>query len=354
MSDRAGGIADVKALLTARVDALVAHCAPGGRRENGYWIARNPTRDDRHAGSFWVILQRPGMTPGAWRDEATGERGDVIDLICYTQRLDRKGALAWAKDWLNYKALPATAIAQARKTQEETNRRADEIAARKLAENQASAGRLYRQSKLAPFRGSTADLYLASRGIDLGLLSRVPGSLGALPRMRHTETDTMWPVMVAGMQAPDGRMLAVHRTFLAIDGSGKAPVEPARKIWPSFKGLAIRLWRGASDMAIMDALKHGVVDTLALVEGVEDGLSVALARPDLRIWAAGSLGNLREIEIPPNCSTVVVCADNDWGKPQAEKQLGEALRAIARQGVTVKVARSPIGKDMNDCLRGAA
>lgn len=346
-----GSIADVKVLLQARVHDLVRHCAPEGRLQNGYWFAKNPTRADTHAGSFWIIVARPGKSPGAWRDEATGEKGDILDLIAYTQRLDRALALRWAKDWLGYKQMDPTAIVRARSAAQANAAEGERIHAAQLADNQDRAATLFRRAKTTKFRGSIADRYLASRGIDLGQLSRVPGALGVIDRMRHAETDTHWPVMVAQMADANGHTKAIHRTFLAVDGSGKAPVTPVRKIWPSFKGLAIRLWRGETDLSVDDAVRQGLLDTLCLVEGVEDGLSVALARPDLRIWAAGSLGNLAHVPIPACSDRIIVCADNDWGKPQAEAQLKQALAALARSGRRISVARSPIGKDFNDALR---
>lgn len=340
----------VKEQLQARIHDLVRVLAPDGKLEHGYWIALNPTRADKTRGSFFVVCSRPGKTPGAWNDMATGDKGDVLDLVAYCRGVNRAGALDWAKKWLNFEALPPADLARARRAAAEREATADQIRARQLAENRARAEKLYRQSKLATFPGSVADLYLKSRGIDLARLPRRPGALGFLARARHTETDSYWPVMVAQMCLADGRTGAVHRTWLAPDGSGKAPVTPARKIWPSFVGSAIRLWRGETGMPVDEACRHGLIDTLALVEGIEDGLSVALARPDLRVWAAGSLGNLAHIPIPACAGEIIVCADNDWGKPQAERQLGEALRALRYSGRRVRVARSPHGKDMNDAL----
>lgn len=353
MGEKGSIIPEVKALLQARIDALVRHCAPDGRASHGYWFARNPTRSDTNPGSFWIILSRPGKTPGAWRDEATGEKGDVLDLIAYTQRLERAAALKWAQDWLGFKQMPPTEVARARLAAEEKAQEADRLAARRLAEDQERAGAVFRKSKIERFAGSIADRYLRSRGIEVARFPRMPGCLGYIPRMRHAETNTHWPVLVAGMS--NGRqMLAVHRTFLAPDGSGKAPVTPVRKIWPSFKGLSIPLWRGETELPPDEAAEYGLIDTLAIVEGVEDGLSVALARPDLRVWAAGSLGNIAHMALPPCSHEVIVCADNDWGKPQAEKLLKAACETLARTGRKVKVARSPIGKDMNDALRAGA
>jgi DNA primase len=131
-------------------------------------------------------------------------------------------------------------------------------------------------------------------------------------------------------------------------------VRPVRKIWPSFKGAAIRLWRGDSGLSIERAAAHGLRETLVLCEGVEDGLSLAMALPECRIWAVGTLGNIGAQVLPECVDDVIVCADNDWGKPQAERQLTQALARLSAQGVEVRVARSHVGKDVNDALRGAA
>jgi hypothetical protein len=52
---------------------------PDGRRSGQEWVARNPTRADRHPGSFKVNL-----VTGRWADFATGHvGGDAISLAAY-------------------------------------------------------------------------------------------------------------------------------------------------------------------------------------------------------------------------------------------------------------------------------
>jgi hypothetical protein len=345
-----GDIGDIKALLQGRIRDLLATLVPDGALHHGYWFGRNPARSDNKPGSFWIICERPGKTPGAWRDEATGDKGDVIDLIAYVRNEDRAGALKWARAWLNYEDLPPAQVAAVRQRNDRQRQERERIAEKQLEENRRRAMAVYLESKKGDFATSIAARYLATRGIDLAKLDRMPGALGSLARGKHTETNSFWPVMCAGMTGSDGKIWAVHRTFLQLDGSGKAPVTPVRKIWPSFAGAAIHLWRGETNMRPKEAAKHGLLDTLVICEGVEDGLSIAMARPDLRIWAAGALGNVANVVLPDCSCTVIVAADNDWGKPQAEKQLDAALQAIARTGRKVFVARSPVGKDFNDCL----
>jgi hypothetical protein len=52
---------------------------PGGRREGREYVARNPRRADRTAGSF-----RINLTTGRWADFATDDAGgDPVSLAAY-------------------------------------------------------------------------------------------------------------------------------------------------------------------------------------------------------------------------------------------------------------------------------
>ena len=238
----------------------------------------------------------------------------------------------------------------------ETQRRAiaeTKLAAEQLGIDRRRAHALWLQGE-RDIRPTAVAAYLEHRGIDLAALPRLPGAIRALASHRHRESETAWPAMVAVMSAPGIPFAAVHRTWLARDGRGKAPVTPNKKIWPSFTGAAIRLARGETGLPAEDAVKRGMVDRLLICEGIEDGLSVALAAPELRVWAAGTLGNLAHVKIPDCCHEVIVAADNDWGKPQAEALLKRGIEALAAQRRPVRVARAAIGKDFNDQLRGAA
>jgi len=71
---------------------LLARWLPGGKRIGKEYIALNPTRADRHLGSFKVVIV--GHRAGAWADFATGDRGgDPISLAAYLFRL-RQGEAA--------------------------------------------------------------------------------------------------------------------------------------------------------------------------------------------------------------------------------------------------------------------
>jgi hypothetical protein len=349
-SERGGDLAEIKALLQARIEDLARTLAPRGKRSGNYWMAANPARDDRKPGSFWIALRG---APGAWRDEATGDKGDVITLVRYCQRLaNTKDALAWARDWLGIARMDPGVMA-----------RQIAVAQRRAAESHASEAAELAKKRRGAFamwikgrnvRGTVADTYLQSRGINIGLLPRQPGLMRFLDHHPHAESREPWPCLITGMTDGGNTVLAVHRIWLARDGSDKAPVTPQRKIWPAFRGLYMPLARGETGLPVAEAAKHGLLDTLVLTEGVEDALSVAVACPQYRVWAVGSLGNLQHITLPACAADVIVAADNDWGKPQAHKALQQAIDALVRQGKPVRIARSPLGKDVNDALRGAA
>lgn len=344
-------VSEIKALLIGSIENLVRDLAPEGRRCGSYWIAKNPTRADRNAGSFWVLVK--GSATGAWRDEATGEQGDVLNLIGYCMgHGDFKATLDWARAWLNLGRMSDDDRRRRVADADDRRRECERDDGERLEKNRKSAFGIYLAALKRQWGGSPADVYLRSRGVDVGQLGRRPGCLGWLPDALHRESGWRGPVMVAGMTGADGRLMAVHRTWLASDGLSKAPVSPQRKIWPSFAGAAIRMWRGDSGLSVDDAARHGLREALVLVEGVEDALSVAISAPKYRVWAAGSLGNLA-LQVMPECvDEVIVVADNDWGKPQAQQQFDAAIAALARQVDKVSVARAWVGKDANDLLRG--
>ncbi len=93
---------DFAAVNRAALDALpalLARWCPGGRVIGREYVALNPTRTDRKAGSFKVRLF--GDRAGAWADFATGDRGgDVISLAAYLFNLSQAEAARRLADML--------------------------------------------------------------------------------------------------------------------------------------------------------------------------------------------------------------------------------------------------------------
>lgn len=80
----------------ADADSIVRRWLPGGRREGGEWVARNPRRSDAHLGSFKVNLRT-----GLWADFATGESGrDLVALAAFLFGLRQDEAALRVADML--------------------------------------------------------------------------------------------------------------------------------------------------------------------------------------------------------------------------------------------------------------
>jgi hypothetical protein len=69
----------INAAALANLTAILPRWLPDGRARWHEYTARNPTREDRRAGSF-----RINVATGRWADFATGDKGgDVISLAAY-------------------------------------------------------------------------------------------------------------------------------------------------------------------------------------------------------------------------------------------------------------------------------
>lgn len=326
---------------------------------------RNPMRSDNRPGSF--VIWTEGGFAGAWKDYAmtgAGSKGDVFDLIAGVERLRSKiDTYWWALDFLG---LDRRGNATAPRTKsdleaERDRRERDRVAAeaKRQEDEEGKSEQLFRWwLGLKPIAGTLAETYLVeARKIDLPRI-RTPGALRFAPALDHidkrTGEVTNWPAMVSAMTRGK-RVVALHRTWLARDGSGKAPVfKPKMMIGPS-RGAQIRLTYGAAGMNPAKAATRGLTGPLVVGEGIETSLSVGVARPDYRAWAAGSLGHLGLIEWPPCASAVALLRDNDWGA-EAQKAFDAAFDAwrVQARGRPLMAVASAVGSDFNDWLTRAA
>jgi hypothetical protein len=79
---------------------LIPQILPQGRRQGQYWVALNPTRYDRNAGSFKIDLNT-----GHWADYATGDSGrDAVSLVAYLYGLKQGQAATYLENMLGIEA----------------------------------------------------------------------------------------------------------------------------------------------------------------------------------------------------------------------------------------------------------
>jgi putative DNA primase/helicase len=131
--------------------------------------------------------------------------------------------------------------------------------------------------------------------------------------------------------------MAVQRVFLTEDGH-KAPVlKPKRTLGPA-KGGAARLvdWR--------------TTETLALTEGVEDGLAY-MKLTGASTWAACGAGMIASMILPLAIRRLMVVADADEPGMRAG---GEPYRTFTSQSRNVRVVRAIGAKDPAELVGKAA
>jgi len=334
--------ADLSAMLAANVAALATHLLPAGRRDGPHWRCGGV---DGSPGQSLALHLR-GDKSGVWHDFATGEKGDALDLVAAVLFSgNKRDAMAWARQWLGA-ADGTTPLPPLKRAPEspQASARDDDAARRRKALALFLAG----HERVA---GTPADDYLAARGITLAELERQPRALRFHPECWCGEAGRTLPAMLAAITDGAGEHVGTHRTWLARDGAGrwrKAPLRDAKKTYGRYSGGFIPLWRGASRKPLREAPAG---EAVAIAEGIETALSVALACPEMRVIAAVALANMGSVILPASITHVTLCADNDADNPKAAALLDRAAERFAAEGRDVRIARPPVGKDFNDTLR---
>jgi hypothetical protein len=184
-----------------------------------------------------------------------------------------------------------------------------------------------------PAERTVVATYLRSRGITLS----IPPTIRLLPNAKHAPSGQRFPCMVAAFAPhPGNRVCAVHRTFLAADGSGKAAVSSPKMTLGPLKGAAVRLAPAGP--------------TLLVGEGLETVLS-GMQETGLPGWAAFSAGNLVDLILPPEVLEVVILVDHDRNGV-GQRKADAAARRFHAEGRRVRLALPPVpDTDFNDILR---
>ena len=309
--------AAIAAALAARAEEVCRRYLPNGRRLGRYWICGD--LDGARGRSLFVRLSGSGK-PGKWTDAATGEHGDLLDLIQYrTDAPTLRAALDEARRFLALPASPAAAS--------DPGSRPGRAAPYDAAE---AARRLWRRCRAVD--GSHAERYLRARG-----LSRCRfAALRFHPELRYREGSTVrrFPALVAAVTGDDGAITGVQRTWLDPRSPAKAGVAAPRKALGRVYGLAVRFGCPSDDAP------------LVVGEGIETVLSLITAVPEITAAAALSAGSLGAFAPPPGVVRLVIARDNDEDGALAAERLA---RRCARAGVAATIV-VPAGNDFNDDL----
>ena len=232
----------ISAALAAQAESVCRHFLPNGRREGRYWVVGDV--HGSHGKSLIIRLRGPGR-PGKWNDMATGEHGDLLDIIRHRSGATSiRDALANAKAFLAMPASCAMPSAPASPNNEQLRR---------------TARRLWHSSH--PIAGTHAESYLQARGITE---CHYP-SLRFHPSLyyREGESTRQLPALVAAATDPTGRVTGVHRTYLDPSRPAKANVANPKKALGDIIGSTVQFASAKTNTCLI--VGEGIETTLSLL-----------------------------------------------------------------------------------------
>jgi hypothetical protein len=312
--------ADLAHRLARDAEAVCRHYLSNGRREGRYWLVGDVRNTPGR--SLFVRLRGPESGKGAsgkWTDAATGEHGDLLDVIRESCGLaEFSDVVDEARRFLS---LP----------------RPDPAPDHARPSSSAPAGspkRLFAMSQ--PISGTIVETYLRRRGITAlhgtANLRFHPSCYYRPDPDSPTET---WPAMIAAVTDLGGTITGAHRTWLDPSGRDKAPIDTPRRAMGHLLGNAVRL-----------GLAH---DVMAAGEGIETMLSLRFAMPTLPVVAALSAAHLAAILFPRTLRRLYIARDNDPAGDGAVANLIDRSREAGIEAITL----SPRLGDLNEDLRAA-
>ena len=309
--------------LAQNAEAVCRYYLSSGHRAGNYWIVGDVANSK--GGSLYVRLTGPRA--GKWVDAATGQFGDLLDLIREARGLaDFRGVAEEARCFLS--------LPQPQPVLLHWNEAGGLASVHRSAKERAQ--RLFRTTQA--LGGTLADGYLRQRSI---LRASVHPALRFHPscfyRDLTTGQTTSYPALIAAVTDQTGAITGVHRTWLDPDGDGKAKVEDPRRALGSLLGNGVRFHFPVASS----------VRVIAAGEGLESILSLSQVMPDMAMVAALSANHLAAFQLPRECLRLYIAADADAaGRRAIDRLSGRALTL----GILPFVLAPELG-DFNEDLR---
>lgn len=318
----ASAASELARALARRAEAVCRHYLREGRRAGQYW-----TVGDAHGSpgrSLYVRLKGSDHGRGAagkWTDAATGEHGDLLDLIALNQWHDRLAdTIEEARRFL---ALPQPVY------------EFDPGLPPAPRGSRKAARRLFAASR--PIADTLAESYLQRRGIHN---ARGERWLRYHPRCWYRPnaddvpgTPEAFPALIAGVTDDEGMITGVHRTWIDAATLDKAPVATPRRAMGDLLGHGVRF--GAAG------------PVMAAGEGLETILSLRGPMPTLPMIAALSGAHLAAIAWPAPLRRLYVVRDAD---PTGYAAWSTLVARATKDGIEILPLVTPTGSDFNDAL----
>ena len=307
---------DLAHRLGRQAETVCRHYLSNGRREGRYWLVGD-VRNTPGRSMYVRLKDSPKGLAGKWTDAATGEHGDLLDVIRESCGLiDFKDVADEARAFLS---MPPSEPPTPERRHPAPHGSPE------------AARRLVAMSR--PIAGTIVEAYLRQRGItDL----RGTGNLRFHPRCYYrpdedAPTET-WPAMIAAVTDLGASITGAHRTWLDPRRLDKAPIDTPRRAMGDLLGNAVRFGIGG--------------EVMAAGEGIETVLSLGQVLPDLARLAALSAAHLAAVLFPNSLRRLYIVRDNDPAGDGARDSLVERANAAGIEAIVI----SPQLGDFNEDL----
>lgn len=317
-------IADLSTDLADRAESFCRQYFPEGRKQGNYWQVGDTS--GARGQSLAIRLQaQGGRKAGSWTDYATGEYGDLIDLL--QERLGSvtlKETLREARSFLG--EAPCPAVPSTTRNPE----RPDAASNNRIAR----ACKLFAASK--PVLGTLAATYLQGRGITrLGPALRYHPRVFLRPGTDDADPPQRAPALLAKITDNRGQITGCARTYLDPSTGGLAQIESPKRILGQLHGHAIRFWSGTSRT------------DLIVGEGLENTLSVGTALPEFDLASCLTATHLGLFIPPSGIKRIWIARDHDEAGRNASIRLRNQRESL---GIACGDLVPQLG-DFNDDLR---
>ena len=290
--------ADLSRLLAADMETLCRNLLPEGRKQSGEWKVGNVMGDKGQ--SLGVVLS--GDKAGTWKDFASGEGGDAIDLWCAVNRVDIGEGIRQVKKHLGVK---------------EDRDRVYEPRQRKEYSRPERPKSVKKPKPDSPVRE-----YLHSRGLTDETLE--------IFKIAEEARDIVFPFL------RDGGL--VFLKWLSIDREGtKKRIRASSDSEPCLFG-----WQGVPGHCRAITVTEGEIDCMSAWQAGYPALSVPFGggSGEKQRWIEYEYDRLQRFDV------IYLAMDDDESGHQATNEI---IKRLGRE--RCRIVRLP-SKDWNDCLMG--
>ena len=306
--------------LAQHAEAFCRHWFPEGRKVGNYWQMADVS--GAKGRSLAVRLRsHGGRQAGKWTDNATGEHGDLLDLLKHQlEPVAYPDLLRQAADYLG----EAPVIPD-----EGTSADAPAVA----SDRQAAAGRkLFSYGK--PIKSTLAEAYLRGRGI-----ARFGPALAFHPNIylrAEDGTRLEIPALLAAITDNAGTVTGCSRVFLDPETSCLADIEAPKRVLGRLHGNAIRFGKG------------GDCTDLLAGEGLENTLSVGTALPRAALASCLTANHLAAFNYPSSIKRLWIAGDNDEAGERAALRLADRADADGIEAFVLAPERNDFNLDLTE------